>query len=59
VFTRCGQATETQFETLQTSARTAFFQQHNQQITALETLVSQTITAAEHQLAGSGPAISG
>jgi hypothetical protein len=59
VFTRCGQATETQFETLQTSARTAFFQQHNQQITALETLVNQTVTAARRQLASSGPIVSG
>jgi hypothetical protein len=55
VFVRCGQATETLFEELQTSARAAFFQEHYQQITKLETLVSQTVTAAGHQLASSGP----
>jgi hypothetical protein len=55
VFVRCGQATETLFEVLQTTARAAFFQEHDQQITKLETLVSQTVTAARHRLASSGP----
>ncbi len=59
VFARCGQATETLFEKLQSSARAAFFQEHHQKITELETLVSQTVTAAGHQLASPEPAASG
>ena len=58
VFVRCGQATETLFEKLQTSARAAFFREHDQQIKELETLVSQTVAVARHLLANPGPAIS-
>lgn len=51
VFTRCGQATETLFEQLQTPARASFLREHPAQIARLGRLVSQSVTAARHQLA--------
>jgi hypothetical protein len=50
VFVRCGQATETLFESLQIPARAAFFREHEQQIAQLAKLVNQTTSAARHEL---------